>query len=52
MDKDHITVRCLLYGLSYHEYVMRLKITYNGDILQECVKGILILRNVRQGLKV
>jgi len=52
MDKDHITIRCLLHDPSYHGYVMRLKITYNGDILQEYVKRILILRNVRQGLKV
>jgi hypothetical protein len=48
MDKGHITVRCLLHDLSYHEYGIRLKKTYNSDILEECVKGILILRNVRQ----
>jgi len=52
MDKGHITVRCLLHDLSYHESIIRLKNTYNSDILQESVKGFLILRNVRQRLKV
>ena len=42
VDKSHITVRCLLRDSSVNTQ-RQSKITYCSDILQECVKWILIL---------
>jgi hypothetical protein len=48
MNKSHITVRCSLHDLPHQENSTRVRNTHCSDILQECVKGILILRNVSQ----
>jgi hypothetical protein len=49
MNQSHVTLRCLLqHNLSRHNHATQVNNAHRSDILHECVKGILIPRNVRR----